>query len=97
MDTELLETVESVEVAECATGACEVNSKPEVPTVKKGDYVVFYRGKTVRTAKVVTKGGVKLGLDVLGMDSNTSLPASTELVPVTVFMTKEVAEGLATL
>ena len=94
MDTELLETVESVEVAECTTSACGV---AVVPTVKKGDYVVFYRGKTVRTAKVVTKGGVKLGLDVLGMESNTSLPASTELVPVTVFMTKEVAEGLAAL
>jgi hypothetical protein len=95
MDTELLETIESEEVTKCSTGTC--NIKPEVLTVKKGDYVVFYRGKTVRTAKVVTKGGVKLGLDVLGMESNTTLPASTELVPVTVFMTKEVAEGLAAL
>lgn len=82
----------------CAMGDCPISaSEPEVTieetiALHKKDLVVFIRNNTIRLATVVSKGNKYLGLNVLGMKSNTKIPADTELIPVTVFVSKEILE-----
>lgn len=78
----------------CSMGDCPIPaSEPEETiTLQKKDLVVFTRNNTIRLATVVSKGNKHLGLSVLGMKSNTKIPADTELIPVTVFVSKEILE-----
>lgn len=86
-------TTEEVEVMEEVVE--EVELKEEVaPTVDRGSYVLFDRNGKVRTGKVITKGAVNIGLDVVDMKSNTKIDTATKLVPVTVFITEEVLAHL---
>lgn len=85
----------------CATGACpmpatfdEVAELEDAPSLAKGDLVIFnLRGK-VRSGKVISKGNKFLGINTIGLQTNTKIPVETEFVPVTVFVEKAVLDSL---
>lgn len=83
----------------CATGNCpipEANNVEEAEgnLVQKGDLIIFnLRGK-VRSGKVISKGSKFLGIDTIGLQSNTKITADTEFVPMTVFVEKAVLDSL---
>lgn len=102
--SEALETVIESEVysegSPCATGNCPIPTLDEVakledaPSLAKGDLVIFnLRGK-IRPGKVISKGKVSLGIDTIGLQTNTKVTADTEFVPVTVFVEKAVLNEL---
>lgn len=99
--SEALETVIESEVypegSPCASGACpmpESTVESELETVAKGDLVIFnLRGK-VRSGKVISKGKSNIGIDTIGLKTNTKIPVETELVPVVVFVEKAVLDSL---
>ena len=100
--SEALETVvESVypEESPCASGACPmpestVESEVEEILITKSDLVIFnLRGK-VRPGKVISKGKKFLGINTIGLQTNTKIPVETEFVPVTVFVEKAVLDSL---
>lgn len=85
----------------CATGDCPMPTLDEVIELEdslpltKGDLILFnLRGK-VRSGKVISKGSKFLGIDTIGLQSNTKIAADTELVPMTVFVEKTVLDSLA--
>lgn len=101
--SEVIETIVDSEIfsedSPCATGACPVLELTEIEpveeTVSRGDLVIFnLRGK-VRPGKVISKGKVSLGIDTIGLQTNTKIPAATEFVPVVVFVEKAVLDSLA--
>ena len=63
----------------------------------KGQLVVFKRNGKVKVGKVITKGPTKIGLAVADMITKTKIAASTELVPLTIYVTAEVKEELESL
>ena len=98
--SEALETVIESEVypegSPCASGACPLpeSTVEPVETLAKGDLVIFnLRGK-VRPGKVISKGKVSLGIDTIGLQTNTKIPVETEFVPVVVFVEKDVLDSL---
>jgi hypothetical protein len=84
----------------CASEACSMPTLDEVAELEdsqpivKGDLVIFnLRGK-VRSGRVISKGKAYLGIDTIGLQTNTKIPVETELVPVTVFVEKAVLDSL---
>lgn len=92
MNSEELNTIE-----DCACPMPVAPTKTVETKLTKGSYVLFNRNGKVKAGKVISKGGSKIGLDVIDMKSNTKIEASTELVPMTIFVTKEVMDTLTAL
>jgi hypothetical protein len=95
--SESLGTVIESEGSPCAS---DIRPMPEptevepVKTVAKGKLVIFnLRGK-VRPGKVISKGKVSLGINTIGLQTNTKIPVETEFVPVIVFVEKAVLDSL---
>ena len=66
-------------------------------SLSKGQLVVFKRNGKVKVGKVISKGPANIGLAVADMVSNTKIAATTELVPLTIYVTAEVKEELESL
>lgn len=77
---------------------CESTETKEttMPEAELGSLVIFNRNGKVRVAKVISAGPVNLGLNVFGMKTNTKIPSSTELVPMTVYVDPKTVEGIST-
>ncbi|MBD2201765.1 hypothetical protein H6G33_10440 [Calothrix sp. FACHB-1219] len=63
-------------------------------SIKKGDLLLFNRNGTIRTGIVQTKGRSRISINVAQMKTNTQIPVDSELVPVTIYVTKEVLNML---
>jgi hypothetical protein len=105
LENQVIETlVYYPEGSPCATGNCplpteqdEVEEEKEIREtilLCKEDLVIFNLRGNVRSGKVISKGKVHLGIDTIGMKSNTKIPATTEFVPMTVFVEKAILDSL---
>jgi len=95
LESQVIETVYP-EGSPCASGACPMPAELEVEEtlIAKNDLVIFNLRGNVRSGKVISKGKVHLGIDTIGMKSNTKIPVTTELVPMTVFVEKAILDSL---
>lgn len=96
LENEVIETVYP-EGSPCATGNCPLpteQAEVEETLIAKGDLALFYLRGKVRPGIVFSKGKVHLGIDTIGMKSNTKIPATTEFVPMTVFVEKAILDSL---
>lgn len=62
-----------------------------------GGIILLKRNGKVRAGLIKSYGPKNVGVKVLGMSTGTLLPRDTELVPMTVYVTKEVADNLTGL
>ena len=104
--SESLETVIESEVypegSPCASGDYpmsvatldEVAELEDAPSLAKGNLVIFNLRDKVRSGKVISKGKSSIGIDTIGLKTNTKIPVETEFVPVIVFVEKAVLDSL---
>ena len=100
--SESLETVIESEGSPCASGDYpmpvatldEVAELEDAPSLAKGNLVIFNLRDKVRSGKVISKGKSSIGIDTIGLQTNTKIPVETEFVPVVVFVEKAVLDSL---